>query len=317
MFSIIVPVYNCEKYITKCIESVLMQNFCDWELILVDDGSTDNSALICDEFKKVDSRIKVFHQKNFGASAARNLGINNALHKYIIFLDSDDYWLCDDFLEKVNARLLFNCSDVLSVNFCKINKKKDSKAYFLCENMPNYKKMDQRIKYILEHNLWISAAWNKIIKTELIKTNNLFFKEGVTSEDIEWAARLASVTNNFDFLDVEGIAYVQRIDSVSHSMTYKKLIDLKNNVVEIENILLTTGKEKYLLLENYFAYQIVILLLNIASFNFKFNQEFDIKYLKKYLKSSKNKKIRIINKCWQILGYNKLIYILKIMNKMR
>ena len=92
MVSIIVPVYNIEKYIDECIQSVLNQTYTAWELILVDDGSTDNSGNICDEYAKTDTRIKVLHQKNQGVSAARNIALDKAEGDYIMFLDADDYW---------------------------------------------------------------------------------------------------------------------------------------------------------------------------------------------------------------------------------
>ncbi len=90
--SIIVPVYNTEMFLSKCINSVLEQSYSDFELILVDDGSTDNSSHICDEYVKTDNRIKVIHKKNGGAGDARNFGLNIATGEYISFLDSDDYW---------------------------------------------------------------------------------------------------------------------------------------------------------------------------------------------------------------------------------
>ena len=92
LFSIIVPVYKAEKYISECVDSVLAQTFEDFELILADDGSPDRCPEICDEYAKKDSRIKVIHKNNGGASSARNSGIDAACGEYIIFLDSDDYW---------------------------------------------------------------------------------------------------------------------------------------------------------------------------------------------------------------------------------
>ena len=92
LFSIIVPVYKAEKYISECVDSVLAQTFEDFELILADDGSPDRCHEICDEYAKKDSRIKVIHKNNGGASSARNSGIDAACGEYIIFLDSDDYW---------------------------------------------------------------------------------------------------------------------------------------------------------------------------------------------------------------------------------
>ena len=96
--SIIVPVYNVEKYLRECINSVLKQSFVDWELVLVDDGSTDYSAEICKEYSVSDSRIRFFHKENTGVCDTRNLGIDEAKGKYIIFLDSDDYWVNNEIL---------------------------------------------------------------------------------------------------------------------------------------------------------------------------------------------------------------------------
>ena len=90
-FSIIVPVYNIEKYLPSCIDSVLSQSFYDYELILIDDGSTDNSGFICDKYAEKDNRIKVIHKENGGVSSARNLGLDNAKGEWITFVDSDDW----------------------------------------------------------------------------------------------------------------------------------------------------------------------------------------------------------------------------------
>ena len=91
-FSIIVPVYNSEKYLSQCIESVLSQSYSNFELILVDDSSTDSSFEICQLFANKDARINVIHKENGGTSSARNVGLNNAKGDYILFMDNDDYW---------------------------------------------------------------------------------------------------------------------------------------------------------------------------------------------------------------------------------
>ena len=90
-FSIIVPVYNVEKYLTKCIDSILEQTFSDFEVILVDDGSTDNCGIICDQYVEKDDRIQVIHKKNEGLVCARKTGISKASGQYILNVDSDDY----------------------------------------------------------------------------------------------------------------------------------------------------------------------------------------------------------------------------------
>ena len=91
LISVVLPIYNVDKYLTKCIETVINQTYKDIEIILVDDGSTDNSSTICDTFKEKDNRIKVIHKKNGGLSDARNIGLKNAHGRYICFIDSDDY----------------------------------------------------------------------------------------------------------------------------------------------------------------------------------------------------------------------------------
>lgn len=91
LVSIIVPVYKAEKYIRKCLDSIITQTFVDWEAILVDDGSPDRCGKICDEYAKQDDRIKTFHIENSGVSSARNLGLRKSIGKYICFVDADDY----------------------------------------------------------------------------------------------------------------------------------------------------------------------------------------------------------------------------------
>lgn len=90
LVSIIVPIYNAEKTLRRCIDSILSQTFSDWELLMIDDGSTDQSGTICDQYAIKDKRIKVFHKKNGGVSSARNLGLDNARGEWITFVDADD-----------------------------------------------------------------------------------------------------------------------------------------------------------------------------------------------------------------------------------
>ena len=97
--SVIVPVYNTEKYLYRCIDSVLVQTFTNWELLLIDDGSKDSSGTICDEYAAQDARVRVFHKENGGVSDTRNYGLDLAQGKYLMFLDSDDFWLRNDVLE--------------------------------------------------------------------------------------------------------------------------------------------------------------------------------------------------------------------------
>lgn len=107
MISIVIPIYNVDKYLQKCVQSVLNQTYTNFEILLIDDGSTDSSKALCDELDSKESRIKAFHKKNGGLSSARNYGMKRALGEYIIFLDADDYWIENNvlslFLEKIKA----------------------------------------------------------------------------------------------------------------------------------------------------------------------------------------------------------------------
>ena len=104
LLTIIVPVYNVELYLSDCIESILAQSFDNFELLLIDDGSTDSSGAICDKYKKLDKRVRVFHTENKGVSSARNKGLDEARGKYISFVDSDDYIDVDTY--EPNIRIL-------------------------------------------------------------------------------------------------------------------------------------------------------------------------------------------------------------------
>ena len=121
--SIIVPVYKVEAYLHRCVESILAQTYTDWELLLVDDGSPDQSGIICDEYDRKDARIKVFHKENGGVSLARNLGLDNAEGEFITFIDADDF-IDSDCLEKVIYLFKQNHFDVLQCSIVRVNKDK-------------------------------------------------------------------------------------------------------------------------------------------------------------------------------------------------
>lgn len=111
MISVIVPVYNVEKYLDKCVQSILKQTYKDFELILVDDGSPDNSPQMCDEYAQKDKRVKVIHKANGGLSDARNVGTLNASGQYVTYIDSDDY-VSNDYLEVLNWLIIKYNADI-------------------------------------------------------------------------------------------------------------------------------------------------------------------------------------------------------------
>ena len=174
LISIIVPVYNAEKTLKRCIDSITNQIYINWELLLIDDGSKDNSGRICDEYSLKDNRIKVFRKENGGVSSARNLGLNNAKGKWITFCDSDDYvypsWLCN-FVE-----CLSDNSDLICQSF---NSSKSLVDTSSGETVNGFEFCgDKCIGLIkLYENKILGYLWVKLFKKEIIDSYNIRFNE--------------------------------------------------------------------------------------------------------------------------------------------
>ena len=156
--TIIIPVYNCQEYLDRCIKSVANQSYKNLEIILVDDGSTDDSGKICDKWKVIDSRISVIHKTNGGVSSARNIGIAKANGKYIGFVDSDDYCEEDMYLKMVNA-IKNSGNDMV---YCDIYK---NRSYEMIGNKEEITPIE-RIKEIYPYG---AAMWNGLYKSKIIK----------------------------------------------------------------------------------------------------------------------------------------------------
>ena len=175
--SVIVPVYNVEQYLTRCIDSILAQTFTDFELLLIDDGSTDNSGKICDQYAKTDSRIRIFHKENNGVSSVRNKGIKEAKGKWIAFVDSDD-WLNEKSLEKYIALSLQK--DTLYIQQAKAVKGNVSEYW--PSKFPNIRIcLNNHFDYdIMNAVLIYGTPWGKLYNMEIIKENDLFFDEHIS-----------------------------------------------------------------------------------------------------------------------------------------
>ena len=230
--SIIVPVFRTEKYLVQCVESVLSQDYSNFELILVDDGSDDQSPAICDEYARKDPRVLVFHQANAGLSAARNSGIRLATGDYILFLDSDDYWNDRSALSQLIPDLdcdvlnygfqkCFECSDKTVVKWIPIQIKTEFDQLTTNED---------KISFIMTHSCYLSCAWNKAIRRTLFEKSSLQFREGVLSEDIDWSARVLLAAESMGLSTCNFYCYRQRENSITKTIGIKHLQDLKNNI---------------------------------------------------------------------------------------
>ena len=198
MFSIIIPVYNTEKELERCVRSVTCQTFRDFELILVDDGSRDRSGVICDLLADEDSRIVVIHQRNAGCSEARNAGIRVSHGEYLIFVDSDDLWDDERGLEGIVQTISEHPGvDVVCFGVRIFNEK----GSFVKERKPELpsrigtKKADV-IRHLVYTNGFFSTSYVKVLRREFFLSQELFFVKGLLSEDIEWSARILVVSRS-------------------------------------------------------------------------------------------------------------------------
>lgn len=217
MLSIIVPVYNVESYLSRCIDSVLNQTFVDWELILVDDGSTDASGIICDDYAKKDFRIKVVHKENGGQSSARNVGLDIASGEYITFVDSDDYISTDCYRNNMSLLLQDKTIDLLEYPIYivadKCIKKMLIPGYHAGTHL--YRKRDI---FLFWSNGGIGVrgfVWQNIYKKEL--WNSVRFKEGVIFEDCLVQSMILEKVSHVYISGIGSYFYVQREGSTLHA----------------------------------------------------------------------------------------------------
>lgn len=198
--SIIVPIYNAEKYIEKCVDSLLNQTKKELEFILINDGSTDGTHDILKSYK--DKRIKYFKNKNQGIGKTRNFGIEKATGKYIIFIDSDDYiepTACEELYNKAKEEK----ADVVVCDFYKVYDDGSQEDI----NLPSFKtsKLKDNPNILIDINL---SPWNKIYSTKLIKDNNISFAEGIKYEDVPFVSEALDKANKIAKLDKKLNYYV-------------------------------------------------------------------------------------------------------------
>lgn len=180
--SVIVPVYNQEKYLDECIESIINQSYNNLEIILVDDGSTDNSLEICKKYKKQDKRIKLIHKENGGLSSSRNAGLKEATGDYIMFCDSDDYFLPDT-VKLMEAEITKKDADYVIGNYinCTEEGKFWKKPIFDKKLYTNFKV--EITDYTKSFYIMSSSVCNKIFRKSFIDEHDFKFVEGLPAED--------------------------------------------------------------------------------------------------------------------------------------
>lgn len=215
-FSVIVPVYNVQEYIGKCLQSVVKQSFTDFEIIVVNDGTLDSSLEICEEFQAKDSRVRVFSKLNGGSSSARNYGFNVATGEYIIYLDSDDYWDDIEALSRIHYKvskrkndvLLYGCKDLdVRNNILQI-----SKGGYDTDFIDSHEKK-KVLDYLVDNGKFPGAAWLVAVRKKILTEHEIRFNEDNNAEDIDWLLNVFFHAETITALDEPFYVYLKNRNS--------------------------------------------------------------------------------------------------------
>ncbi|MDO4469088.1 MAG: glycosyltransferase family 2 protein [Bacillota bacterium] len=321
-FSIIVPVYNVEKYLRECVDSILEQSFNDFELILVDDGSKDGSSQICDEYAKKDSRVNVLHQKNSGQSAARNNGIKISKGKYIIFLDSDDFIEKNSFLKDIYDKAKSGV-DIVTYKFRKFydNNQEFGECTFHLPNLNENLEYGEKISELVKFDAFYCSPWSKAVRCDIIKKNDICFIEGIVAEDQDWYYNVILNSHTVDGIDESYIAYRQRSNSVSTSWSIKNLQDCLFILEKWNKKLSEEKMDEFLRKAMFGSLAKLYCNLLIAYTNFEDNEKRQykdrLKSLIVLLKYDINPRVKTFKKISGICGFQGLMMCLKIVCKLR
>lgn len=225
--SVIVPIYNAEKYLKRCIDSILIQTFSDFELILVDDGSSDNSGAICKEFQKIDERIIYLFQNNSGVSIARNNGMKKAQGEWLAFVDSDDW------IEKDTFEIALKVAEAENVDMVQY-------GLVFSNDVSDYRIehiKSGKLRIPSEQNIygWMRGPYTRIIRKKICDEYNIFFPERIElAEDFYFTFKCFYYTSNVYSLDIPLYHYYYNEKSAVHTMNEKKIKDEENVIKQLE-----------------------------------------------------------------------------------
>lgn len=257
LISIIIPVYNAECYLDKCLESVVNQTYKNLEILLIDDGSTDSSFDICQKWKNIDDRIKVYHKENGGQSSARNFGLSMVHGDYITFVDNDDYLELSMYEELIELAVINNsditgCATLTEYNDYSVNKFKKLQSGVLEKNF--------LISNILCQNdySW-GTMWNKIFKSDLIKKHR--FPEGKQLEDYVLIIKLFNEANKIYFYNKPMYHWIQRSSSQSKRTFYEGKLTIIESSLNIKKYISDNMDKKLISDADYFLFKNYVLVL--------------------------------------------------------
>lgn len=325
--SFILPIYNVEKYLGECIESLLVQTYQNFEIILVDDGSPDNCPTLCDEWATKDSRIKVLHKPNGGLSDARNAGVKISSGDYIIFVDSDDFWIDKNGLQNLMEVVKENPEcDFISFN-----------CSYYYQDTKTYKKWipyDEKLAYPIDKDTAMRSlvasgtmpmsAWLKVISRKFLSDIGLSFICGIVSEDIPWFIDLLDGCKKCMFVNQYIYAYRQNVSgSISTSIGERNFNDILNTIrkelekIDSRNFSVDAKND----LRSFLAYEFCILLsyLHLLPKSIRVEKRKELQQLSWLLQYTANPKVckaALVNRLFglRITEFILYLYLIKIRN---
>lgn len=316
LLSFVVPVFNVESYLEDCIKSLICQPGKDFEVILVDDGSTDKSGHICDKYAELDTRVTSYHKTNGGLSDARNYGIKRASGKYLAFVDADDF-IGEKAVETLRSILRERSElDVIFMETFKFyrNKKKISLSDGYKKELINGHSKDDVLNHLATLNKFPASACSKIVNREFLIRNNLYFIPNLLSEDVDWSIRVFLSANSFWYSSYEYYFYRQnREGSITNSVSPKRLLDLLSTI-ENHSKYKNSFYQEYVLA--FLAYEMAVVVLLYVKLAPSFLEKEDIAKkitnLSWILSYGRTKKIKLVKLCYSILGLCVTSYLLSI-----
>lgn len=322
-FSVILPVYNVEKYLSECVESILKQTFTDYEIILVNDGSKDSSGKICDEYVQKDERVRVIHKANGGASDTRNVGLDASEGEYIVYLDSDDYITSETFLQDLHDKIIDSDSDIVLYKFSKLydDTGKMDDCTFSLDFVEQINESDEKLLELVKKDAYYGMAWIKAFKKSIAVDNKVLFDTNLVCEDMDWYFQLILHAKKISAIDKSYIAYRQRIGSTTATIKLKNLTDFILTLEKWQKIVETSAisetKKKALngALAKYYSNMLVV----YARLKDKKKKEYkkQIKDLAVLLDYGLNSRPLQIRKVYKFLGLGGVILMLKAYDKIK
>lgn len=233
--SIIIPIYNVEKYLERCLSSIKKQDFCDFEVIMVDDGSSDGSGKIAQKFAEKDSRFILYTHENLGTSETRNFALRQSRGEYISFIDSDDY-IAPNFISSLYYAAKNSNSDVTMCGFS-IHYEQNGKIKPMKSLKAGEYSKDEAMGLLLRDKEIRFFIWNKLWRTELIKVNNITFRD-MYYEDILFCTTVFNMINKLTAIDLSGYFYSRRTKTfLEQSMSDRRINDYIYTVEYLRNFL--------------------------------------------------------------------------------